>query len=226
MTTWNAQGLFAAAPGQLRAKTRYVEHLARSYDATLLTETHSVPGAAEAWRGPRDSRAWWSHGTASRAGVGVIVQGRLLEAFPERDWIEFEPGRAAVLRLGGPQGSLDLVVVYFPTGSARPLHEPAPGQPVQPLTLPRQRAALRLKVARALRPAGNALAVIAGDFNWVVEDADRVSAELRRVTAPRWQARSCRGAPLAADSAPAVLPPRAPPTGADAPQWRYALPAR
>ncbi|CAK0871243.1 unnamed protein product [Prorocentrum cordatum] len=66
---------------------------------------------------------------------------RFANQFPERDWVEIDPGRSAVLRLGGPQGHLDFVAAYFPT----------------------------------VQPATAALTVIAGDFNWVTEDADRVA---------------------------------------------------
>ncbi len=36
----------------------------------------------------------------------------------EADWIEVEPGRAAILRLNGPSGSIDLAVVQLATGDA------------------------------------------------------------------------------------------------------------
>eukprot|EP00959_Pyramimonas_sp_CCMP1952_P471697 9498828-Pyramimonas_sp.AAC.1 len=38
-----------------------------------------------------------------------------------------------------------------------------------------QRAALRRRVALALRPATTTLTAIAGDFNWVTEESDRIT---------------------------------------------------
>ncbi|CAK0894134.1 unnamed protein product, partial [Prorocentrum cordatum] len=94
----------------------FVRRLAGAHDAVRLTETHGVPGAPEAWRGPQVCWGWWSHGAAARAGVGALLQERFANQFPEREWVEIDPGRSAVLRLGGPQGHSDLVVAYFPAG--------------------------------------------------------------------------------------------------------------
>eukprot|EP00959_Pyramimonas_sp_CCMP1952_P079193 1655219-Pyramimonas_sp.AAC.1 len=73
-----------------------------------------------AWAGPRGCRAWFSPGTSRQAGVGIVVQHQFLQLFDPAltRWEELVPGRAAVLRLAGPQGSLDLYTVYFSTSSA------------------------------------------------------------------------------------------------------------
>ena len=68
------------------------------------------------------------------------------------------PGRAAILRLDGPGGSLDVVCVYMYTGNAQD-----------------ERAGLRAQLAAKLRPSAACLAVMAGDWNWVAEAEDRAS---------------------------------------------------
>ena len=73
-----------------------------------------------AWDGPRDCRAWFSPGTSRRAGVGLVVKESFLAQFDPAmtRWEEVVPGRAAVLRLKGPLGALDLYTLYFATGTA------------------------------------------------------------------------------------------------------------
>ena len=75
-------------------------------------------------------RGFWSHGTARRAGVGIFVRQAFLDLFEQPPlWQEILPGRAAVLRLAGSRGMLDLVTVYFPTGSQAGLHSSASAPP-------------------------------------------------------------------------------------------------
>ena len=80
------------------------------------------------------------------------------------------PGRAAALRLNGKQGSIDIVVAYFPTGAVShqqdvlalcPRH--AREQPPLPAAL---RAAVRRRIAKPLRSSATSLSVIMGDFNF------------------------------------------------------------
>eukprot|EP00974_Lingulodinium_polyedra_P022707 2194378-Lingulodinium_polyedra.AAC.1 len=87
------------------------------------------------------------------------------------------PGRAAVLRLRGRHGALDLVVAYFPTGP-RAFEQDLDGgefaQDRQP-SMPELRADLRRRLARRLSASDAALTVLGGDFNYVAQDGDRRS---------------------------------------------------
>ena len=70
-----------------------------------------------------DPTPWFfpSNGTASVAGVGILVTESFLAKFdpipavsslPASHWEEFEPGRAACLHLRGPEGGMDIVTCY------------------------------------------------------------------------------------------------------------------
>ena len=72
--TWNAQAFFARDSRRHFRKDKYVRRLLAFHDFVVLTETHSSTGEALAWRHPLDTTSWWSHGTATRAGVGILVQ--------------------------------------------------------------------------------------------------------------------------------------------------------
>ena len=101
------------------AKDVYIRRLLRSRDFLAISETHGLEGEAAAWRGPQDCVGFYSAGTARRAGVGLLVKRSFMQHFDAAatQWLELLPGRAAVLRLRGPQGSLDLYSLYFPTGT-------------------------------------------------------------------------------------------------------------
>ena len=83
-----------------------------------------------------------------------------MKQFLNREWIEVVAGRAAILRLDGPLGSLDLVTVYMHTGQASD-----------------SRAEVRDAIARALRPPSRALTILIGDWNFVRESRDRMNLE-------------------------------------------------
>ena len=73
------------------------------------------------------------------------------------EWIEVSPGRAAILRLEGPRGRLELVVLYLPTGNAR-----------------KDRDSLRHTLFPHLCPPNEALTIIIGDWNFVTTQTDRL----------------------------------------------------
>ena len=82
---------------------------------------------------------------------------------------------AAVLRLRGPLGNLDVVAVYFPTGAEVLegdgwLLESLPHLPRSSRSL---REAVRRRLADVLLPADVSLTLLAGDFNWVTRSEDR-----------------------------------------------------
>ncbi len=118
----------------------------------------------------------------ARAGVGIVVKKAFLQKFQAQEpvWTEHEPGRMASLQLVGAEGALDIAACYMPTGVARPLRAEddrscpsTPHLPEPPLAVLRaQREALCRRLPALLRP-GRALAIVAGDFNFVTTTRDR-----------------------------------------------------
>ena len=86
------------------------------------------------------------------------------------------PGRAAVLRLLGKEGSLDLFVVYRHTGPT-PLADDLDEAGIAPgshsASSAGLRAALRSRLASRLRPRDSVLSFMGGDYNFVVDERDR-----------------------------------------------------
>eukprot|EP00959_Pyramimonas_sp_CCMP1952_P122874 2568660-Pyramimonas_sp.AAC.1 len=85
------------------------------------------------------------------------------------------PGRAAVLHLRGPLGSLDVVTAFFPTGTevlegGAWLLESLPRLPRSSRSL---REAVRRRLADVRLPADVSLTLLAGDFNWVARVGGR-----------------------------------------------------
>ena len=106
----------------------------------------------------------------------MVIKDQFMDKFSHHSWVILHHGRAAVLRLDGPHGSLDLTVVYFQTGTHEDISDPAvaPAGPSEAVPLPTQRASLRTRISRSVRPSHEATSIIAGDFNWVAEERDRV----------------------------------------------------
>jgi len=118
--SWNSQALFASKASKQRKKTKHAIRLLRNRDFGIFQETHSTKGAALVKATPRGFRSFWAHGSRSQAGVGLVISLSFLQQFDpvkEEDWEIIVPGRAAVLRLNGFQGSLDIFAVYMTTGS-------------------------------------------------------------------------------------------------------------
>ena len=136
-------------------------------DILAIQETHSTEGSVAIARMPQDTCAWWSHESQSTGRVGIMVNRSFMERFPgtnQDSWQEVVPGRAAILRLDGPSGSLDVAVLYMHTG--------ATGEARQ------QRDKVKVALLKALRPQLKVLTVIVGDWNFTKEDTDRVNLEV------------------------------------------------
>ena len=146
----------------------------------MITEAHGTEGAHRVWRPPFGTKAWWTAGaTTAHAGVGIIIKESLLSKFdPNPPWKVIVPGRAAKLELRGPEGALDLVVAYFPTGD-RPDDNDYYGfsaaEAERASSFHSLRGCLRSRLSRALAPRSSALTVLGGDFNYVTDDFDRIS---------------------------------------------------
>ena len=181
--TWNCQALFATDPARQQAKMANVQLILRSHDCVLVQETHSTQGVMSTWGGIPDARFFASHGTSHQAGVGIFISEQFINQFdPHPEWQEISPGRMAILRLRGPQGALDLCVIYMHTGASR-----------------RDRDGLRGSLAPALRPSNQALTMVAGDFNYVACARDRFSGESAQWTSHRDEAEESDFMHLVAD---------------------------
>ena len=160
---WNAQAFFAAKASRHGAKRNYAYHLARGADILGLGETHGKAGYELTLRQPRELDSWWSHG-AVEAGVGLIVKKTFLQQFTAIEWVDsIAEGAAAMLRLEGPHGALDVVVLYLKTGCCAEAR--------------RERARVAESLARLIRPANRALTLTIGDWNFVREGDDRTNLQ-------------------------------------------------
>jgi len=141
---------------------RKVIKLANNNDFVIISEAHCVGGRADALRLPAHLCAFWSDGTASTAGIGLVLQRDFLSNFspidPEQDWVEVIPGRVAILHLRGGMGALDIVCVYLPTGDETSVSE---------------RKSAITQLSEHIQPKDEVLTVISGDFNFVEGERDR-----------------------------------------------------
>eukprot|EP00972_Heterocapsa_arctica_P048833 7193266-Heterocapsa_arctica.AAC.1 len=76
----------------------------------------------------------------------------------KHEWVDVILGRAAVLRCWGPEGKLQVGMVYLQTGNSG-------GQA--------ERVATMRKLVAELGKGGKALNIVTGDFNYVVDKMDR-----------------------------------------------------
>ena len=160
-TWWNSQALFAADTGLQGRKHGFAWSLLNKVDFAGFSETHSTHGTIVAASLPSSSRFFWSHSSSrSQAGIALAVKHSFLQHFnpvKDTDWVEIEPGRVARLSLHGANGSLDLVVCYFPTGSASEEHK----------------RLLIHRLSTRIAPRDTTLSVLMGDWNFVMRDDDR-----------------------------------------------------
>ena len=153
-----------AANTQLQdRKGHYLNTLITSHDFGMIYETHGTAGKAEAYTVPTGCTAFWSHLTAGRAGVGILVRDDFLTRFAPikaDDWEEFEAGRLARLQLRGPDGNLDLWAVYLTTGEGTNKDYQA-------------RKHTRKLLHGNMTSHTTTLSIVTGDWNYVVHHNDR-----------------------------------------------------
>ncbi len=92
------------------------------------------------------------------------LKDQFLEKFnpiSEDDWTIICEGRIGRLRLEGPQGCLDIFVLYLTTGNNAEAKD--------------ERAKQARLLARHIAPQSDRLSLVLGDFNFVTEKEDRVS---------------------------------------------------
>ncbi|CAK0902774.1 unnamed protein product, partial [Prorocentrum cordatum] len=190
LTIWNTQALFAADGFRHRDKSRHVHRLMATHDVGVWSESHGTADRGALWREPPGCTSWWSPGPSSgTAGVGITVKTDFFKLFARR--VHFEiifPGRAAVLRLDGGQGSLDIYTVYFHTGDSTPAEDvvEAGFDPAQRVPSNFElREALRHRLARRLRPCEEALSILGGGFHHVLRPPERVCISTGAATGHR-----------------------------------------
>jgi len=84
----------------------------------------------------------------------------------DTSWKEIDPGRAAKLSLRGPNGALDIYVCYLPTGSE---HED-------------QKQYVIRRLRESLAPNNSVLSILMGDWNFVMQDEDRICLRTMQFT--------------------------------------------
>ena len=156
-TVWNGQAFFCSDPAKFQSKICYTKRLLDRVDLLLICETHGTDGGNKSWRPPIGSSAWWSAGpTIGHAGVGILVKDSFLKKFVEKPkWTVIWPGRAAILSLRGPEGSLDVIVSYFHTGGQvndLDRHGVHPDFYDYCCSFPRLRERLRTRIGQAIEP--------------------------------------------------------------------------
>ena len=113
--------MFASDLSRQQRKQDHLWDLLAQADFAGIAETHGTIGHVNACALPDHSTFFWAHvPTRANAGVGLAVKNMFLQQFNPvtlDDWDQFELGRMAKLSLRGPQGGLDLIVAYLPTGS-------------------------------------------------------------------------------------------------------------
>ena len=165
LCSWNTQALMANLPIRRKAKWKQCWSLIQKYDLLAMQETHSTNANTNRILSSTPGTSfWWSHETQHTGGVGIAASTSFLRQFRTNadgtygEWIEIAPGRAALLRLEGPRGDLDIATIYLPTGNAR-----------------RERDIIRDKIARYIRPPEQALTILVGDWNFVETHTDRLA---------------------------------------------------
>ena len=116
---WNSQALFATDEETQDQKQKYTEKIITNKDFAGLAETHSTLGRTTTATLFPHFKPFWAHGTTQTAGIGLLVNKDFLEKFHATSadsWQIIVPGRAARLRLEGPEGSLDIYVLYLRSG--------------------------------------------------------------------------------------------------------------
>ena len=192
---WNTQALFCKNIWRHHRKRLHAYKLISKRDFLILTDTHGRDGEGDSLKLPPGVSSWWSHGSSRRGGIGIWVKDSFLAKFQKKapKWVVILQGRAAVLRLEGDEGNIDLVACYFPTGSnvcdlreenESSEDEETPGNDYLQSNavgancweaVKEQRCRMREFISRKIRNKQHTLTIVAGDFNTAVEEQDRWS---------------------------------------------------
>lgn len=159
---WSAQGLLATDTVKQQVKVKRATILAAHRGILVMTETHGNEGKRRGRRIPEGFRAFWSNGGEGKAGISAWVMEEFMKKVEGscggRAWVEV--CSSTMFGSGRQAPSLQVGVVYLQTGSS--------GGRKETVTTMR-------KVVAELEGWGNALTIVTGDFNYVVDKMDRVS---------------------------------------------------
>ena len=155
--SFNSQAYFSSNIINQNRRRRFVRGLCQQHDFVGLQETHSTAGRAGASEPFPGIRQFWSHGIRRTQGIALFVKESFLAEFTNIWWEEVEVGQVGALRLQGPRGALDIVVVYLSATDAG-----ARSESIHAL-------------ASSTRPADKVLSCVFGDFNFTEHSRDRFS---------------------------------------------------
>ena len=161
----NLEALMAVRTSRQTAKCNMLKRLMATHDYGTFQETHGTLGKEEAFSIPQGLVGFWSHLSAQKAGVGIILKQSFLDKFAtvqKGDFQELEPGRVARLRLRGPEGHLDIWTIYLTTGE---------GTTADLRARNHSHSIIRANLA----PRDRVLSLLSGDWNYVVSNQDRWS---------------------------------------------------
>jgi exonuclease III len=166
LASWNTQGLMAAKTFLQMAKRNKASSLASKKDILVMQETHGNLGKCRGFRNKVGYKAFWSNGPEGADGVGAWVKEEFLVKICNGgggfEWLEVVPGSAAILRCWGSLGRIQIGIVYLPTGSSGGKDD---------------RQHIILKITSKMKDWKDALQILVGDFNFVVNPRDRYSGD-------------------------------------------------
>ena len=154
--SWNPRAFFARDTLKMQRRINKVRSLFSQRDFFALQETHSSAARVEAMRSLfREHNTFWSHCANRKGGLALFMKCSFLSNFSSQNWIHVDDGRVGKLELRGPNGALDIFSCYLnpQSGAARQASVQA--------------------IKRNLKPQGEVLTVILGDFSFVEGTNDR-----------------------------------------------------
>ena len=164
--TWNTQALFTMHGPTHTTRWNYIKKLIASHDFVTISETHGTAGSIKGKDSFGNFQTWWAnYKDKTTGGIGLLVSDNFLKNFDtpvKEDWEVIVKGRAAKLKLRGPNGALDIISVYGTAGSAKEKVD--------------ERINLISKIGDCIASRNNVLTIIAGDMNFVESANDRCNA--------------------------------------------------
>ena len=140
----------------MQRRISLVRQMLESCDFVGLQETHSTPERVSGLAATFNSHEmYWSHSSCRQGGLGLIVSKAFLAKFSTCSWVEIQSGRIAKLQLRGRHGELDIFICYLCPHSKT------------------DRAVSFRLLSQNVKPSGQTLSVVMGDFNVVTSNHDR-----------------------------------------------------
>ena len=150
--TWNCRSLWANLSSQ---SIQFANSLLDACDFGILCETRENESRGLLLRSHFQDCTVYSSGIDQyKGGVAIVLKNSFINQFVHKNWVVHEKGRIGALHLQGAQGSLSIIAVYCDPG-----HQ---GRQKQQLS----------SISQAIDPMSHCL--VAGDFNFVVSEHDRI----------------------------------------------------